>query len=61
MLAREAREVVAQALQRGGRLRKDSAELMDWLVRAGGAGYRLSDDLCNRFFSYSGPDMKAAA
>ncbi|MET0509876.1 MAG: circularly permuted type 2 ATP-grasp protein [Burkholderiaceae bacterium] len=50
-----------QALQRGGRLRKDSAELMDWLVRAGSAGYRLSDDLCNRFFSYSGPDIKAAA
>jgi uncharacterized alpha-E superfamily protein len=50
-----------QALQRAGLLRKDSAKLMDWLVRAGAAGYRLSDDLCNRFFSYSGPEMRAVA
>ncbi len=48
-------------LQVAGRLRKDSPELREWLARAGAAGYRLSDDLCRRFFSYSGLDRKAAA
>ena len=50
-----------EALRDTDRLRRDSADLVDWLGRAGNAGARLSDEVCSRYFSYSGRGERRAA
>lgn len=50
-----------EALRDAGRLHRDSDELVDWLDRATDAGARLSDEVCSRYFSYSGRAERRSA
>ncbi len=50
-----------EAMRNTQRLRRDSPELMAWLDRATSLGSRLSDEVCSRYFSYSGTGEQRTA